>query len=273
MSSIFSMSVRKLELYPFLEKTPNAQRSRMRAEISAQNNKEQTIKPVVTLNAAVIAEPFVEAMTSEEKNPQEIGKNVVSAMASFSPVSPLISPVYDAAYAGHEAHHKGHDFVGVVTSSIKGGVKGTFRTFFPIVTNMQSVIGPKNLTLGDRVLNFVDNGSQTVYALGYSATLFKAATGHPDFILLALAGVSGLANSTNIAVNFIKYRKKVRGRAGSDQDGGYIYNILNYVHQHDSWKKSASEVVKKTNALASQIVAPIRAYLCPVTPSPQGPQK
>jgi hypothetical protein len=105
------------------------------------------------------------------------------------------------------------------------------------------VIGRKDITAVDRVLNAVDHLSGTATAVGGVAMAGEAVGVVTLPAEIPTAVVTGVAGLTNLGANLVKAGLKVTHLAGQDQDGGYIYNGISWAVEKASHLVSGGESV------------------------------
>ena len=158
-------------------------------------------------------------------------------LGKLGPLALLVAPTVEGVQGGMEASKEGKGAGGIAKAAAVGVGHGVVDTYLPGARDGYSdVIGHKDLTVFDRVLNGADHLSATVFAGSMTVTGAAAVatavgvptTGPgaiiPGAVTAGAAVVDAVSGLTNLGVNGVKAVTKVTGLAGKDQEGGYIYD-------------------------------------------------
>jgi hypothetical protein len=134
-------------------------------------------------------------------------------------------PLIGAGVEAYTAHKQGKSAGAVAAAARIGAAKGAVDAIVPGArTGYADVIGDKQLTLADRILNGLDHVTAQTTAAGGIAMGGEALGVVTLPAEIPTAIVTGVAFIGNAGVNLVKAGVKVTGYAGKDQDGGYIYD-------------------------------------------------
>jgi hypothetical protein len=159
------------------------------------------------------------AAVDASRLPQEasIAAKGLRVIGTYGGLVPLVGL---PAYSAYEEWKKGGSNFDIATSAGKGFVDGLAPG---ASSGYSDVIGSGDRTYFDRFLNGLDHATGTAAAIGGAAVGIEALGVVTAPAAVPTAFATGVAVIGNVGVNVIKAGVKVSGYAGSDQDGGYIY--------------------------------------------------
>jgi len=157
------------------------------------------------------------ANTSRLGQETSIAAKGLRVIGTYGGLVPLVGL---PAYSAYEEWKKGGSNFDIATSAGKGFVDGLVPG---ASSGYSDVIGSGDRTYFDRFLNGLDHATGTAAAIGGAAVGIEALGVVTAPAAVPTAFATGVAVLGNVGVNVIKAGVKVSGYAGSDQDGGYIY--------------------------------------------------
>jgi hypothetical protein len=160
-----------------------------------------------------------------------------------APVALAALPTIEGLYDGYQNYKNGGSALDVAEGTVGGIGKGVADTFLPGARNGYADVVGGDKTFVDRFLNAASDATGTATAIGSAAVVAETAgvISIPAAIPTGFATI--VAGLSNLGINATKGALKVTGLAGTDQDGGYIYDgakaAVNEVNYLMGWDKSA----------------------------------
>lgn len=216
------------KLPPTLDQLHAAPPVRQQGQGTQQAQAPSTNTDIATAQTPPAEPPVQQAPASALSSAAE---NVPEVAAGASRLAPVVKyggaalmgagVAVEAGTEGYHAYKDGKGAGAIAGAATVGALKGAVDTVAPgLRTGYDDVIGQKDMTRFDRMLNAAHDATGTVTMGATGVTMAGVETGPFDLGPAAVAGVAGIAN---LGTNLLKAGVKVTGMAGKDQDGGYVY--------------------------------------------------